>query len=142
MAAVQGLVARKLGLVLEKALPQGLGAEKLSLVLAESCFQGLEVSICFMLISMQQSLQKNHAIFLQGSLYLYKNAVFEPIIGILAEKRGISSARICAASQCAISVLYLAAGSHWLIAKRFQFPDALPVVTELLEDSFVVEGDA
>lgn len=49
---------------------------------------------------------------------------------------------LCAPSQCATSVLHLAAGSHWLIAKRFQFPDALPVVAELLEDGFVVEGVA
>ena len=43
---------------------------------------------------MQQSLQKNHAIFLQGLLFLYKSAVFQPRIRILAEKRGISSARM------------------------------------------------
>ena len=40
------------------------------------------------------------------------------------------------------SVLHLAAGCLWLIAKRFQFPDALPVVADLLEDGFVVEGVA
>ena len=43
---------------------------------------------------MQQSLQKNQAFFLQGLLFLCKKAVFEPRIGILAEKRGISCARM------------------------------------------------
>ena len=42
----------------------------------------------------QQSLQKNQAFFLQGLLFLCKKAVWEPTIGILAEKRGISSARM------------------------------------------------
>ena len=45
-------------------------------------------------MSMQQSLQKNHAIFLQGLLFLYKNAVFEPTIGILAKNSSIFSARM------------------------------------------------
>ncbi len=49
---------------------------------------------------MRQSLQKNHAFILQGVLFLYKNAVFEPRIGILAEKRGISSVRISTSANC------------------------------------------
>lgn len=43
---------------------------------------------------MQQSSQKNQAFFLQGLLFLCKKAVFEPSFGILAEKIGISSARM------------------------------------------------
>ena len=43
---------------------------------------------------MQQSSQKNQAFFLQGLLFLCKKAVWEPSFGILAEKRGISSARM------------------------------------------------
>jgi hypothetical protein len=43
---------------------------------------------------MQQSSQKNQAFFLQGLLFLCKKAIFEPTIGILAEKRGISCARM------------------------------------------------
>jgi hypothetical protein len=43
---------------------------------------------------MRQSLQKNQAFFLQGLLFLCKKAVFELTIGILAEKRGISCARM------------------------------------------------
>jgi hypothetical protein len=43
---------------------------------------------------MRQSLQKNQAFFLQGLLFLCKKAVFELSFGILAEKRGISYARM------------------------------------------------
>ena len=45
-------------------------------------------------MSIQQSSQKNQALFLQGLLFLCKKAVFEPSFGILAEKIGISSARM------------------------------------------------
>ena len=51
---------------------------------------------------MQQSSQKNQAFFLQGLLFLCKKAIFEPTIGILAEKRGISSARISAPPFCRV----------------------------------------
>jgi hypothetical protein len=47
----------------------------------------------------QQSSQKNQAFFLQGLLFLCKKAVFELTIGILAEKRGISSARMAVWSK-------------------------------------------
>ena len=50
----------------------------------------------------QQSLQKNQAFFLQGLLFLSHKAVFGPTIGILAEKRGISSARISAPPFCRV----------------------------------------
>ena len=43
---------------------------------------------------MQQSSQKNQPFFLQGLLFLCKKAVYEPSFGILAEKIGISSARM------------------------------------------------
>jgi hypothetical protein len=48
---------------------------------------------------MQQSSQKNQAFFLQGLLFLCKKAIFEPTIGILAEKRGISCARMAVWSK-------------------------------------------
>ena len=50
----------------------------------------------------QQSSQKNQAFFLQGLLFLSKKAVFEPTIGILAEKRGISSAMISTPPFCRV----------------------------------------
>ena len=37
-------------------------------------------------------------------------------------------------------MLYLAAGCLYLIAECFQFSDALPLVTELLEDGVMGEG--
>ena len=49
---------------------------------------------------------------------------------------------LCAPSLCATSVLHLAAGCLWLIAKGFQFLDALPVIAQLLEDGAVIEGAA
>ena len=48
---------------------------------------------------MLQSLQKNQAFFLQGLLFLCKKVVFELTIGILAEKRGISCARMAVWSK-------------------------------------------
>ena len=62
-------------------------------------YQGLEVSIGFGVMPVQQSSQKNQAFFLQGLLFLCKKAVFELTIGILAEKRGISCARIAVWSK-------------------------------------------
>ena len=50
----------------------------------------------------RQSLQKNQAFFLQGLLFLSPKAVFEPSFGILAENRGISSARISAPPFCRV----------------------------------------
>ena len=51
---------------------------------------------------MQQSLQKNQAFFLQGLLFLCTKAGFKPSFGILAEKIGISSARISAPPFCRV----------------------------------------
>ncbi len=47
-------------------------------------FLEVTISICFRLMLIQQSLQKNSAILLQGLLLLYKKAVFELTIEILA----------------------------------------------------------
>ena len=59
----------------------------------------------------QQSLQKNQAFFLQGLLFLYKKAVFELTIGILAEKRGISSARMVVSPSEVQAVAKVTSGS-------------------------------
>ena len=61
-----------------------------------------ESVVGFALMLVQQSLQKNQAFFLQGLLFLSPKAVFWPTIGILAEKRGISSARISAPPLCRV----------------------------------------
>ena len=80
---------------------------------------------------MQQSLQKNQAFFLQGLLFLSKKAVFEPTIVILAEKRGISSARISAPPFCR---------GPPASAECFQLLEALLVVVQLLKERLVVPG--
>ena len=79
----------------------------------------------------QQSSQKNQAFFLQGLLFLCKKAVFGPSFGILAEKRGISSARISAPPFCRVPP---ASG------ECFQLLEALLVVAQLLKDRHVVPG--
>jgi hypothetical protein len=80
---------------------------------------------------MRQSLQKNQAFFLQGLLFLCKNAVFEPSFGILAEKRGISSARISTPPFCR---------GPPASAECFPLLEALLVVAHLLKDRHVVPG--
>ena len=80
----------------------------------------------------QQSLQKNQAFFLQGLLFFCKKAVFWPTIGILAEKRGISSARISTPPFCRV----LPASAECL-----QLLEALLVVAHLLKDRHVVPGE-
>ena len=132
----QGLVPVFLPLILVDVLFQGLVPVFPPLILADACFQGLEVSICFRQISMQQSLQKNHALFLQGLLFLYKNAVFEPRIGILAEKRGISSARISTSVNCKAPSTYcrthpLTEGHLHLSAKEYSFADTCSVYAQI-----------
>ena len=132
----QGLVSLFLPLILGGVPFQGLASSFPLLILADACFQGLEVSICFRQISMQQSLQKNHAFFLQGLLFLYKNAVFEPKIGILAEKRGISSAGISTsvnrkAPSTDCRAHPLTEGHHHLSAKEFSFADTCSVYAQI-----------
>ena len=132
----QGLGSFFLPLILVEGPFQGLASSFPLLILAEACFQGLEVSICFRTISMQQSLQKNHAIFLRGLLFLYKNAVFEPRIGILAEKRGISSAGISTSVNCKAPSTYcrahpLTEGHLHLSAKEFSFADTCSVYAQI-----------
>ena len=79
----------------------------------------------------QQSLQKKRLILLQELLFLCKKAVFEPTIVILAEKRGISSARISAPPFCR---------GPPASAECFQLLESLLVVVQLLKDRRVVPG--
>jgi len=132
----QGLLSVFLPLILVEVLFQGLVPVFPPLILADACFQRLEVSICFRPMSMLQSLQKNHAFFLQGLLFLYKNAVFEPRIGILAEKRGISSARISTSVNRKAPSPYcrahpLTEGHLHLSAKEFSFADTCSVYAQI-----------
>ena len=134
--AVSRISPSFLPLILAEVPFQGLASSFPPLILADACFQGLEVSICFRQISMQQSLQKNHAFFLQGLLFLYKNAVFEPRIGILAEKRVISSARISTSVNCKAPSTYcrahpLTEGHLHLSAKEFSFADTSSVYAQI-----------
>ena len=76
-------------------------------------------------------MQKNQAFFLQGLLFLSPKAVFEPSFGILAEKRGISSARISTPPFCR---------GPPASAECFQLLEALLVVAQLLKDRHVVPG--
>ena len=132
----QGLASVFLPLILAGVPFQGLALHFRPPVIAEACFQGLEVSICFRPMSMLQSLQKNRAIFLRGLLFLYKNAVFEPRIGILAEKRGISSAGISTSVNCKAPSTYcrahpLTEGHLHLSAKEFSFADTCSVYAQI-----------
>ena len=132
----QGLASVFLPLILVGVPFQELALHFRPPVIAEGCFQGLEVNICFRQISMQQSLQKNHALFLQELLFLYKNAVFEPRIGILAEKRGISSAGISTSVNCKAPSTYcrahpLTEGHLLLSAKEFSFADTCSVYAQI-----------
>ena len=87
--------------------------------------------MCFGLMLVQQSSQKNQAFFLQGLLFLSKKAVFEPSFGILAEKRGISCARISAPPFCR---------GPPASAECFQLLESLLVVAHLLKDRHVFPG--